>query len=99
MTDRTQDDGMDDALAALQADYAVELPRMVAALGALVVQSHTTPEAAARARVAAHRIRGTAGSFGFPAVGTAAGEVEDAIDEAPGELLERMRALERLVGG
>ena len=89
-------DDDDDELAEMRADYAAELPGMIAALAAVVARAGEGRDAAARARAAAHRIRGTAGSFGFHAVGVAAGEVESAIDGDPVELAARMRALEAL---
>jgi HPt (histidine-containing phosphotransfer) domain-containing protein len=94
--DRDHDRDLDAALAALQAEYAGELPGLVQALAALVEAGRTDPEAAARARRAAHRIRGTAGSYGFHAVGEAAGRIEDALEagEAVGpELVLALRAL------
>ena len=94
------DDGEDgDELAAMRAEYAAELPGMVAGLAALVARAGEGREAAVRARAAAHRLRGTAGSFGFHAVGVAAGEVERAVEGDTAELATRMRALEALARG
>jgi chemotaxis protein histidine kinase CheA len=100
VSDPRDDDGEDDvgeALAAIRVEYAADLPRLVAALAEMVARAGARspePEAArACARAAAHMIRGTAGSYGFHAVGEAAGEVEDALDGAPAVLAERMRAL------
>ena len=89
-------DDEDDVMAELRAEYAVELPAIVAALAALIGRAGEGREAAARARAAAHRLRGTAGSYGFREVGVAAGEVEEAIDGPPAELAARMRALEAI---
>ncbi len=44
--------------------------------------------ASPRARSAAHRLRGTAGLYGFTAVGAAAGRVEDALEEGESGLAE-----------
>ena len=73
--------GLEDALAVLRAAYAADLPDLVRALEALLDEAAARPEATARARQAAHRIRGTAGSYGFAAVGEIAGGIEDALDE------------------
>jgi chemotaxis protein histidine kinase CheA len=98
-----RDEGVDEAIAAIRAEYAAELPGIVAALAERVAEvaqaapAAPSPEATARVRAAAHRIRGTAGSYGFHAVGDAAGAVEDALDADLAALADRMRALEAMV--
>ena len=69
------------ALAELRTGYAAELPGLVRELGALLDAAATDAGALARARQAAHRLRGTAGSYGFVEVGEAAGRIEDALEE------------------
>jgi HPt (histidine-containing phosphotransfer) domain-containing protein len=75
------DESVGSALLAVRAEYAAELPALLATLAALVEEAAARPEAAPPARLAAHRLRGTAGSYGFAAVGEAAGRIEDALDE------------------
>jgi HPt (histidine-containing phosphotransfer) domain-containing protein len=69
-------------VAAAQAEYASRLPDKLAALRAFVGQRAWTD-----ARRAAHKLRGSAGVYGFSAVGDAAGALEDLLessdDEAP----------------
>ncbi len=76
-----------DALAALYRDYAKSLPRRVRRIGDALRASRRAPGDARsleKARTLAHRLRGTAGSYGFEAVSAAAGRVEDAIRRAAG---------------
>jgi HPt (histidine-containing phosphotransfer) domain-containing protein len=87
---------LDDTLAALRADYAAELPRLIRDLGALVEAAAIDAAVLQRARDAAHRLRGTAGSYGFVAVGEAAGHVEDALEQGAGGVPELVRALAAL---
>ncbi len=73
------------ALRALSADYARGLPAKGRELSEAVRNLRLDPcdralQAAARTR--AHRLRGTAGSYGFFAVGEAAGAIEDALPDA-----------------
>jgi HPt (histidine-containing phosphotransfer) domain-containing protein len=65
----------------LHARFAVSLRERVAELDALVEAARTGPLEAtlAQALAAAHRLAGTAGSFGHPAVGQAAAELEVAL--------------------
>ncbi len=76
--------GTGELLAALRAAYAAELPGLIRHIGALIDAAATDGAALARARVAAHRLRGTAGLYGFVAVGEAAGHLEDALDNDGG---------------
>jgi HPt (histidine-containing phosphotransfer) domain-containing protein len=68
------------AMAALREGYRVELPSKLDELASLAEQSITGHDAASlRTLVAlAHRLRGTAGSYGFVEAGELAGEIEDA---------------------
>ncbi|HLL52964.1 MAG TPA: response regulator, partial [Myxococcaceae bacterium] len=69
-------------LLALQNDYARSLPGKVAELAEAVRQAHqrlADAELLGEARTLAHRLRGTAGSYGFHAVSASAAVVEDGI--------------------
>jgi chemotaxis protein histidine kinase CheA len=90
-------DEVDEIFATLCAEYAAELPKLIGELVALVEEASRSPEVIPRARTAAHRLRGTAGSYRFTAVGEAAGRIEDAIDEAPAELPALARELAALL--
>jgi hypothetical protein len=77
-----------DALTALRTDYALALPGRVRSLAQALRAWRRAPGSEAhmeRARELAHRLRGTAGSYGFPAVGLAAGRVEDAVLRTAGD--------------
>jgi chemotaxis protein histidine kinase CheA len=69
------------ALKELQAEYARYLPGIVAKLAASLRRAKEHPEDAAaleQARMQAHKLRGSAGSYGFADVGDAAVRIEDA---------------------
>jgi diguanylate cyclase (GGDEF)-like protein len=73
------------ALRALSADYARGLPAKGRELAEAVRNLRHDPAdqpSRAAAQMLAHRMRGTAGSYGFFAVGEAAGTIEDALPEA-----------------
>jgi chemotaxis protein histidine kinase CheA len=96
-------DGADaarEALAALRIDYARRLPGRVRQVARALRALRRTPGDARlleRARALAHRLRGTAGSYGFAAVGAAAGRVEDGILRAAwGEIDSALRDTETL---
>ena len=80
-----------DQLAEIRARYGRDLPDRVERLGGALRAWQRAPaeaELCNRARELAHRLRGTAGSFGFAAVGEAAGRIEEAVRKiggAPGE--------------
>jgi HPt (histidine-containing phosphotransfer) domain-containing protein len=84
-------------LADLAAEYAAELPGLLEELAGLLEASAADPAAVPRACAAAHRLRGTAGSYGFTAVGQAAGAVEDALEEGAAAAPAQVRALAALV--
>jgi HPt (histidine-containing phosphotransfer) domain-containing protein len=71
----------DPAIAALLAEarrhYAASLPEKVAELRALLDR-----QAWSEARRAAHKLRGSAGTYGFVALSDAAGAVEDLLIES-----------------
>jgi HPt (histidine-containing phosphotransfer) domain-containing protein len=87
------DDDVDRSLAELSALYAAELPGLIQRLDELAAGAARSPDDARAVRVAAHRLRGTAGSYGFPAVGEAAGRIEDALEGDLSRLPELVRAL------
>lgn len=69
-------------LARLVAEYATELPEKVLELWHSVAVAHRfsgDPIPLQEAAVFAHRLRGSAGSYGQPEVGECAGEVEEAL--------------------
>ncbi|MGC4122499.1 MAG: response regulator [Myxococcales bacterium] len=73
------------ALRALSADYARGLPAKGRELSESVRSLRldaSDPTSRSKAQTLAHRLRGTAGSYGFHAIGEAAGAIEDALPEA-----------------
>jgi HPt (histidine-containing phosphotransfer) domain-containing protein len=68
-------------VAAAQAEYASRLPDKLAALRGFIGQ-----RAWREARRAAHKLRGSAGVYGFAAVGDAAGALEDLLETSDDEL-------------
>jgi HPt (histidine-containing phosphotransfer) domain-containing protein len=76
-------DDLKEILAALRAVYAADLPALVASLAASLDRARRDPstELARAARGEAHRIHGTAGSYGFEAAGKAAGRIEASLDD------------------
>jgi len=92
-----EDEGTRAALAELCAEYAAELPGLIDELARLAEAAVADPAAVPRARVAAHRLRGTAGSYGFAAVGEGAGSIEDALEAGVADVRALVRALDALV--
>jgi len=71
-----------EALAQLKRVYARELPTKLAGIAEALRQARAFPEDAkvrGRAKSAAHKLRGSAGSHGFAEVGQAAGRIEEAL--------------------
>ncbi len=68
-------------MAQLREAYAFELPGKLDELEALVDEARQRPEAAKQASSSAHRLRGTAGAYGFKLVGVLAGQIEDLLSE------------------
>ena len=84
-------------LAALRDAYARNLPEKLASLAAAAhgaVREHPVPGALAQGTLFAHRLCGTAASYGFPALGEAAGRLEEAL-EALATVPDRERAAHR----
>jgi len=68
------DPTVEQMLAEARAQFAASLPAKAAAL-----QDHLTRGAWEEAKRAAHKLRGSAGTYGFAVIGAAAGEVEEAL--------------------
>jgi HPt (histidine-containing phosphotransfer) domain-containing protein len=68
------------ALAELREQYARELPPLVVALAATLARLGVDESALADAKGKAHRLRGTAGSYGFHSMSEAAAVLEQALD-------------------
>lgn len=68
-------------LQALAAAYASELPRKLEDISTALTRARTSAEPSSRLEAAqlTHRLRGTAGSYGLPEIGTEAGRIEDAL--------------------
>jgi HPt (histidine-containing phosphotransfer) domain-containing protein len=71
-----RDPAIEELLAAARRQFAVSLPSKAADVEALVARG-----AWAEARRAAHKLRGSAGTYGFAEVGAAAGAIEDTLLE------------------
>lgn len=69
-------------LAALHAQFAEKLPARLDELEAAVARAEIDHGHIVDARGLAHRLRGSAGSYGHPALGEAVGYVEDLLAEA-----------------
>ncbi len=68
-------------MATLREDYARELPQKLDELESLIEAAKQRPETTKQAASSAHRLRGTAGAYGFKLVGALAGHVEDLLTE------------------
>ncbi len=81
-------------LVGLEREFRARLPEKLAELEAALRQAREDPAEIQAARTLAHRLRGSAGSYGFASVGVAAGLVEDLLAEAaptlPGNTWERL---------
>ncbi len=91
---RGRRDGLDGALGQACSDYARALPGKLTAVAREIAAARAAPHEPGRLRAIrdrAHKLRGTAGSYGFAAVGLAAGVIEDALarSEDGGGGLER----------
>ncbi len=75
-----------DALAVIRARYANSLGQKATDLGerlAAVLADPSNPAAVKAARLLAHRLRGSAGTYGFPAFGEVAAAIDDALLGGP----------------
>lgn len=73
------DDDLEAELAALRVAYARDLPAKARAVAAATREVVAEASRAADAIAVAHRLRGTAGAYGYPEVSRAAGAIEDAL--------------------
>jgi diguanylate cyclase (GGDEF)-like protein len=72
----------EDTLLALRSEYAQELPGRLGELSGLIKQITTLPDnlfLLGEARTHAHKLRGTASSYGFQPIGDLSGDIEEAI--------------------
>lgn len=95
------DAAFDAELAELRAAYAARLPGYADEITAAVAERAEPPRRAVALRLS-HRMRGTAGSYGFVDVAEAAGALEDAlladapnVEDAARSLYEAIASLER----
>ena len=84
---------MDEALRGLRASYREKLPNQLGELTERLCASREADgsEAFLQAREIAHRLAGTAGSYGFGDLGAALGKIEDALREVSAEDVENAR--------
>lgn len=73
------DEDLEAELAALRASYAESLPGKARAVAAATRLAVSDPDRSAEAIALAHRLRGTAGAYGFREVSRAAGAIEEAL--------------------
>jgi len=66
----------------LRAEYRQGLPDRLAELRAALAAARSGPEGLQEAHRVAHRLAGTAGSYGCHGFGEACGQIEDALSEA-----------------
>jgi chemotaxis protein histidine kinase CheA len=72
-------DEIEDALAELRSGYALKLPGLLRDLAGALARGRVDPASLGEARRQAHRLQGTAGSYGFVAVGAATKRIEAAL--------------------
>ena len=65
----------------LREEYARELPHKLDELESQIEEAKQRPETTTDAASTAHRLRGTAGAYGFKLVGALAGHIEDLLSE------------------
>ena len=80
------DPSIDAALAAVRAQFAAALPEKAANVGALLARCAWDD-----ARRAAHRLRGSAGTYGFEALGAVAAAIEELLLAEPAGPSEETR--------
>lgn len=91
---------MAEVLAAMRLEYTLQMPQALAVLARAVIDARRGGGSPADARMLAHRLRGTAGSYGHRAIGEAAGRLEDLLvagELAPGPLATQLLAVAALV--
>jgi diguanylate cyclase (GGDEF)-like protein len=75
-------DSAQSMLEVLVNEFTQRLSQKVAEIQEALRAARTEPTRATDARVLAHKLRGSAGSYGYPAVSEAAGVLEDLLDSA-----------------
>ena len=83
---------------AIRVEYRKKLPekvRNLSRLGGDIENTQGNPKLVAETRQTAHRLRGTAGVYGHPKIGDAAGVIEDLLSQW---LKEQPRDNEALLG-
>ena len=89
-----RDPGIDAALVAMRAQFAEALPEKAANIAALLTRGAWDD-----ARRAVHRLRGSAGTHGFAALGALAAAIEELLLSEPAGLSEETRQrVARLAG-
>jgi HPt (histidine-containing phosphotransfer) domain-containing protein len=81
------DPGIAALLGAARADFTRSLPDKAAA-----VERHLAAGAFADAKRSAHKLRGSAGMFGYAALGEIAGEIDDLMNDETGASDDASRA-------
>jgi len=82
-------------LAALRAGFAARLPTRLAELGAAIAAGHADPQHLATARVLAHRLGGSSGSYGHVALGAILEAIERELDAGRTGRLDELMATAR----
>lgn len=79
--DAMDNDSIDQELQALKADYLAALPETLSEMRQLLIQIHRQPDAALiqKLQLLAHRIKGTALTYGLVAIGECAAELEQSL--------------------
>jgi len=70
---------IDERVSRARSEYRAKLCGRIAELAALLTEAADNPESLAAAQRLAHRIYGSAGTFGFAAVGEAARAIDQAL--------------------
>jgi diguanylate cyclase (GGDEF)-like protein len=78
----TEASSIEREMAALTEQFGIALPEKIAELARALDESRANPSHFAHARMLAHKLRGSAGSYGYAPVGDAAGVIEDMVTEA-----------------
>jgi HPt (histidine-containing phosphotransfer) domain-containing protein len=81
------DPSIDTLLAAARSQFAASLPEKAAHVGSLLARGSWD-----EARRSAHKLRGSAATYGFAALGSAAASIEDLLLEAKAEPDTEVRA-------
>jgi two-component system OmpR family response regulator len=98
--DQAPSSSPEDALAVQRAEYTSRLRLKIAALAEAIETARTEPsqERVEAARTLAHKLRGSAGSYGLEGVSAAAGRIEEGLRSQPTAWREIDAALAELTG-